>query len=185
MQAEGALKTAKLDIEFTRVMSLRWPATSAATLVTAGNLVGQRGQCQPTLLTTVVSLDPIYFYFNIDEQTYLKNGSLAAGGVALTQGNPNRCTWRCPTTPAFPYEGRMDWIDNELDPGTGTCAARVAARTTPVQPRPVRARTPNGRRSVRGPAASRHGDRLRPVAQDRVRAWQDDTVRRARSSSAA
>ena len=70
MQAEGALKAAKLNVEFTHVMA---PIAGRVSrhLVTAGNLV-QGSEGGSTLLTSIVSLDPIYIYFDVDEATYLQ-----------------------------------------------------------------------------------------------------------------
>src|SRR5258707_14160680 len=67
---EGALRGAELNLEFTRVTA---PITGRVgrAEITEGNLVeGGAGQIKP--LTTLVSLDPIYVYFDVDEQTYLK-----------------------------------------------------------------------------------------------------------------
>ena len=74
MQAEGALKAAQLNIEFTHVMA---PITGRVSrhLVSAGNLV-QGSDGGSTLLTSIVSLDPIYIYFDVDEATYLRNNRL-------------------------------------------------------------------------------------------------------------
>src|SRR3954466_8829482 len=68
--AEAAVQTARLNLEWTRVRS---PIAGRVSneLVTAGNLV-QAGPPSATLLTTVVSLDPMYLYFDSDEQTYLR-----------------------------------------------------------------------------------------------------------------
>ena len=122
--AEGALKRAKLDVEFTRVLS-PMDGRIGRKLVTEGNLVSG-GDTSATLLTTVVSLDPIYLYFNLDEQTYLKNSRLRLAAPPPTaQDNPNAVHVALPDDTAFPYEGRMDWIDNELDPGTGTLRGRA------------------------------------------------------------
>ncbi|MGY3620333.1 RND family efflux transporter MFP subunit [Bradyrhizobium sp. USDA 10063] len=74
MQAEGALKAAKLNIEFSHVLA---PITGRVSrhLVSTGNLVhGSEGGA--TLLTSIVSLDPIYIYFDVDEATYLRNSRL-------------------------------------------------------------------------------------------------------------
>ena len=75
MQAEGTLKAAQLNIEFTHVLA---PITGRVSrhLVTPGNLVQGSDNGASTLLTTIVSLDPIYIYFDVDEATYLKNNKL-------------------------------------------------------------------------------------------------------------
>jgi membrane fusion protein, multidrug efflux system len=125
--AEGALKRAKLDLEFTRVMS-PIDGRIGRKLVTEGNLI-TGGDTGATVLTTVVSLDPIYFYFNIDEQTYLKNARLRlADQPPTSQDNTNPVYVALPDDTEFPHEGRMNWIDNELDQGTGTLRGRALLR---------------------------------------------------------
>src|SRR6266487_1063589 len=74
MQAEGALKAAKLNIEFTHVVAPIGGRVSRH-LVSVGNLV-QGSDGGSTLLTSIVSLDPIYIYFDVDEATYLKYNRL-------------------------------------------------------------------------------------------------------------
>src|SRR5688572_21349632 len=85
---EAALRAAELNLEFTRVTSPIDGRVSRA-IVTEGNLVSS-GPGEATLLTTVVSLDPVYAYFDADEQVYLryiargpaKAGHYAGGGPA-------------------------------------------------------------------------------------------------------
>ena len=72
---EAALRAAQLDLEFTRVTSPIDGRVGRA-IVTEGNLVSS-GPGEATLLTTVVSLDPIYASFDADEQTFLRYGDLA------------------------------------------------------------------------------------------------------------
>src|ERR1700704_6212405 len=70
MQAEGLLKAAQLNIEFTHVVAPIGGRVSRH-LVSVGNLVqGSDGGGSATLLTSIVSLDPIYVYFDMDEATY-------------------------------------------------------------------------------------------------------------------
>ena len=79
-QAEGVLKAAKLNIEFTHVLA---PITGRVSrhLVSVGNLV-QGSDGGATLLTSIVSLDPIYIYFDMDEATYQRNNRLWHRGQA-------------------------------------------------------------------------------------------------------
>src|SRR5438876_10375747 len=86
MQAEGSLKAAKLNIEFTHVMA---PITGRVSrhLVTPGNLV-QGSDGGSTLLTSIVSLDPIYIYFDVDEATYLRNSRLWFEGKRPSSRDP-------------------------------------------------------------------------------------------------
>jgi RND family efflux transporter MFP subunit len=119
--AAAAVETARLNLEWTRVRSPIAGRVSNA-LVTEGNLV----QASPsTLLTTVVSLDPMYVYFDSDEQTYLRYA-----GQAKSAGT----NWRTASLPVYlglanetgyPHEGRLDFVDNQVDPNTGTIRTRA------------------------------------------------------------
>jgi membrane fusion protein, multidrug efflux system len=124
MQAEGALKAAKLNIEFTHVMA---PIAGRVSrhLVTAGNLV-QGSEGASTLLTSIVSLDPIYLYFDVDEATYLRNNRLWFEGKRPSSRdtpNPVQVTLTGETKPS--HDGKMDFIDNRLDNSTGTLRSRA------------------------------------------------------------
>jgi RND family efflux transporter MFP subunit len=124
MQAEGALKAAQLNIEFTHVMA---PITGRASrhLVTPGNLV-QGSDGASTLLTSIVSLDPIYIYFDVDEPTYLRNNRLWFEGrrpSSRDTPNPVQVTLTGEAKPS--HDGKMDFIDNRLDNSTGTLRSRA------------------------------------------------------------
>jgi membrane fusion protein, multidrug efflux system len=124
MQAEGALKAAQLNIEFTHVMA---PIAGRASrhLVTPGNLV-QGSEGASTLLTSIVSLDPIYIYFDVDEATYLRNNRLWFEGrrpSSRDTPNPVQVTLTGETKPS--HDGKMDFIDNRLDNSTGTLRSRA------------------------------------------------------------
>jgi RND family efflux transporter MFP subunit len=119
--AEAAVQTARLNLEWTRVRSPINGRVSNA-LVTSGNLV-EAGP-PATLLTTVVSLDPMYVYFDSDEQTYLRYAGRARHGS----------NWRTAKLPVylglanedgFPHEGQLDFVDNQIDPNTGTIRTRA------------------------------------------------------------
>jgi membrane fusion protein, multidrug efflux system len=124
LQAEGALKAAKLNIEFTHVAA---PIGGRASrhLVSVGNLV-QGSDGGATLLTSIVSLDPIYIYFDTDEATYLRNNRLFFEGKRPSSRdtpNPVQVTLTGETKPS--HDGKMDFIDNRLDLGTGTLRSRA------------------------------------------------------------
>jgi membrane fusion protein, multidrug efflux system len=124
MQAEGALKAAKLNIEFTHVMA---PITGRVSrhLVSAGNLV-QGSEGSSTLLTSIVSLDPIYVYFDVDEATYQRNSKLWFEGKRPSSRdtpNPVQVTLTGETKPS--HEGKMDFLDNRLDVSTATLRSRA------------------------------------------------------------
>ena len=117
---EAALRAAELNLEFTRVTA---PTTGriGRAIVTAGNLVSS-GPGDPTLLATVVSLDPIYATFETDEGTFLKYAQ-ARGGIAPS-GSP-AVRMALATDEGFPREGRLIFLDNQIDPSTGTIRARA------------------------------------------------------------
>ena len=118
---EGALRGAELNLEFTRVTA---PITGRVgrAEITEGNLVeGGAGQIKP--LTTLVSLDPIYVYFDVDEQTYLKyahftqsHGSHELHGSALLG---------LADEDGFPHTGLVSFVDNQVSSSTGTIRLRA------------------------------------------------------------
>ena len=124
LQAEGALKRAKLDVEFTKV---RAPIAGRVSrhLVTVGNLV-QGSESGATLLTTIVSISPIQVYFDMDEAVYQRNSRLWAEGKRPSSrdtANPVQITLTGETKPS--HDGKMDFLDNRLDAGTGTLRGRA------------------------------------------------------------
>jgi RND family efflux transporter MFP subunit len=125
MQAEGALKAAQLNIEFTHVLA---PITGRVSrhLVSLGNLVQGSDTGASTLLTTIVSLDPIYIYFDMDEAIYLKNNKLWFEGKRPSSRdtpNPVQVALTGETKPS--HEGHMDFVDNRMDVSTGTLRGRA------------------------------------------------------------
>src|SRR5262245_39497330 len=106
---EAALRAAELNLEFTRV-SAPIEGRAGRAVVTEGNLVSS-GPGEATLLTTVVSLDPIYAYFDADEQIFLKysagsrHGARGALPIRMALANDE----------GFPRVGHMDFLDNQLD----------------------------------------------------------------------
>lgn len=127
--AEAAVARARLDLQFTQV---RAPISGRAgrAMITAGNLA----QADTTVLTSVVSLDPVHVYFEGDEQTFLKYQALMRSGDRAGSGNPVRIGLS--GTDGYPYEGVVDFVDNQVDPATGTIGLRA------VLPNPDRLFTP-------------------------------------------
>jgi multidrug efflux system membrane fusion protein len=132
---EAALRAAELNLEFTRVTSPIDGRVGRA-IVTEGNLVSS-GPGEATLLTTVVSLDPVYAYFDADEQIFLKyTASLSAGlqGPALrNRGSQLPIRMALANDQGFPRAGHMDFLDNQLDGATGTIRARAVFRNSDGQ----------------------------------------------------
>jgi membrane fusion protein, multidrug efflux system len=124
MQADGLLKAAQLNIEFTHVLAPMAGRVSRH-LVSPGNLV-QGSEGSATLLTSIVSMDPIYIYFDVDETTYLKNNKLWFEGrrpSSRDTANPVQVTLAGETKPS--HDGKMDFLDNRLDVSTGTLRSRA------------------------------------------------------------
>jgi RND family efflux transporter MFP subunit len=119
--AQAALDAAALNLEFTRVTAPIAGRISRA-LVTSGNFVAN-GQ---TLLTTLVSLDPIYVSFDGDEQAYLRYAKFArAVTPAASPGARNPVRVGLADESGYPHQGVMVFVDNALDPATGTIRSRA------------------------------------------------------------
>jgi multidrug efflux system membrane fusion protein len=125
--AEAAKNSAALNLEFTQIKSPIDGRVSDAR-ITLGNLV-QPGAGPESVLTTVVSVDPIYAKVDADENAVLKYVKLSEQG--------KRVSARTAKIPAyvelgnetdFPHEGYVDFVDNRLDPSTGTVRARVVLK---------------------------------------------------------
>jgi multidrug efflux system membrane fusion protein len=125
--AEAAKNAAALNLEFTQIKS---PIDGRVSdqRITVGNLV-QPGAGPESVLTTVVSVDPIYAKVDADENALLKYVKLSEEG--------KRVSARTAKIPAyvelgnetdFPHEGYVDFVDNRLDPSTGTVRARVVLK---------------------------------------------------------
>lgn len=127
--AEAAVTRAELDLGYTVV---RAPIDGRAgrALVTVGNLA----QADATMLTTVVSLDPVHVYFETDEQTYLDYQALERLGQRAADHHAVRVALA--NEDGYPHTGTVDFIDNRVDPATGTIRARA------VLPNPDRVFTP-------------------------------------------
>ena len=128
-QAEGVLKAAQLNVEFTHVIAPIGGRVSRH-LVDIGNLV-QGSEGNSTLLTSIVSLDPIYIYFDIDEATYLKYNKLwFEGKRPSSRDNPNpvQVSLTGETKPS--RNGTINFLDNQLDISTGTLRGRAVIPNT-------------------------------------------------------
>ncbi|MDG2517631.1 MULTISPECIES: efflux RND transporter periplasmic adaptor subunit [Lysobacter] len=119
--AEAAVENARLDLQFT---SVRSPINGRAgrAMVTEGNLAN----ADTTLLTTVVSQDPVFVYFESDEQSFLRYQELARKGERAETKNPVRVGLA--SEQGYPHEGTVDFVDNQVDPSTGTIRARAVLK---------------------------------------------------------
>jgi membrane fusion protein, multidrug efflux system len=118
--AQAARDSAQLNLEFTHVTS---PVDGRVSrqLVNIGNLV----QADATPLTTVVSIDPIYAYFSMDELAALSYQRLIREGkVASSQDGKVPVYLQLQDETGFPHEGTIDFSDNAFDSTTGTLLVR-------------------------------------------------------------
>jgi len=113
--ANAALSAAKLNLEFTEVRAPIDGRVSRA-LITQGNLVSS-----DSLLTTIVSDDPVYASFDADEQTFLRYSRNAANRVA----GEDPVYMGLTDEKDFPHRGRLNFLDNQVDRKTGTIRARA------------------------------------------------------------
>lgn len=123
--AEAALKAAQLDLEFTEVRAPIAGRISDAR-VTAGNLVTGGSTSTSTLLTTIVSLDRMYCYLDVDEASALRYRQLYREGKrASALFVPIPAEMALGNEQGFPHQGTIDFVDNQLNPATGTIRARA------------------------------------------------------------
>lgn len=122
--AKAALESARLDLEFTQVRSPIDGRVSRA-LLTEGNYVsGAAGSA--TLLTTVVSVDPVYVYASVDEDTLLKfNRLVEAKQLGTGDGGKIPVELELADEAVFPHRGSIESFDNQLDPNTGSILLRA------------------------------------------------------------
>ena len=121
--AQAAVDAARLNLEFTQV---RAPISGRAgrALVTAGNLVSAGGSA--SVLTTLVALDKMHVHFDTDERTFLHYAELARKGERPSEngaGVPVQIG--LVGEEGFPHSGVVDFLDNQVDPTTGTIRARA------------------------------------------------------------
>src|SRR5216110_1198406 len=125
--AEAAKNAAALNLEFTQIKS---PVDGRVSdqRITLGNLV-QPGAGPESVLTTVISVDPIYAKVDADENAILKYVKLSEEGKRVSARTAKIPAWvELGNETDFPHEGYVDFVDNRLDPGTGTIRARIVLK---------------------------------------------------------
>ena len=153
--AEAELREAQLNLEFTEVRSPITGRVSDAR-ITKGNLV-TGGVQDANLLTTVVTLDPIYCHIDVDERSVLKYRQLHREGKRMSaQFGKVEAEMELALESKFPHKGYIDFVDNELDPTTGTIRARA------VFPNPDRLMAPGFFARVRIPGSGEYEGLLVP-----------------------
>jgi RND family efflux transporter MFP subunit len=124
--AEAARDLARLNVDFTKVKA-PFAGRVGRQLIDPGNLV----KADETVLTTIVTLDPIYVYFDVDERSVLKFRRLMEAGKVKSARESVAPVWMGLVdeveedgTPRFPHEGTINFVDNRVDPMTGTLRLR-------------------------------------------------------------
>jgi RND family efflux transporter MFP subunit len=119
--AQAALQSAQLNLGYTRIAAPISGRISRAN-VTAGNLVA----AGEPVLTTIVSMDRVYAYFDASEATYLKYARSARDGArASSRDTANPVLMGLSNEEGFPHQGKMDFVDNRLNPATGSIRGRA------------------------------------------------------------
>src|SRR5271155_4460156 len=115
---------AALNLEYSRVTA---PVSGRVSryVVTVGNLIQSGDQNSGTLLTTIVSVDPMYAYFDVDERTVLRIRQLIREGKAKSAGQTKwPVALGLATEEGFPHQGTINFEDNQVNPRTGTLRVR-------------------------------------------------------------
>lgn len=121
LSAQARLAQSELNLGFTRVRA-PFAGRAGAALVKPGNLVTPN----ESLLTTLVSVDPVYVSFTRDEHAYLRYQDLAReGNRQSSRDTRNPVLVGLANEDGYPHKGEMDFVDNALDPETGTIRARA------------------------------------------------------------
>ncbi|MBN1908394.1 MAG: efflux RND transporter periplasmic adaptor subunit [Pirellulales bacterium] len=160
--ARAHCESARLNVEFTNVLS---PINGLAgrNLITVGNLVKQ----DQTLLTTVVSQDPIWVYFDVDEHTMLQVARLMREGKIIANhqgGNVPVQIGLADEEGRYPHEGHVDYVSNQVDASTGTIQVRGVFPNPPKGPNKSRLLTPGLFVRIRLPIGDPHEAILVPQA---------------------
>ena len=124
ISAEAAVQSVQLDLQYTQVRS---PITGRASdwRVDIGNLISG-GSEQATLLTTIVQTDPIHVYFDASERELLNYMRLDRSGQRTSSREAKNPVYLAlADEDGLPHQGHMDFVDNRVDPNTGTIRGRA------------------------------------------------------------
>ncbi len=122
--AEAELRQARLNLDFTEIRA-PFHGRMSSSKVDPGNLI-VGGAANSTLLSTIVSIDPIHFVFSVSEADFLRYSRLH-GGPNRTGGRPEPLDIgvRLMDEERFVHKGALDFVDSEINPNSGTIAARA------------------------------------------------------------
>src|SRR6266566_2480640 len=156
--AKAAIRSAQLNVEFTHITA---PLTGRIGnhQVSVGNLVSGGDAATTPALTTIVSLDPIYFYFDMSEGDYLAYQRATAAGMLNEARETEPPVYAHLTDETeWPWKGQLNFLDNQVDRGAGTIRARATF------PNPGYFVTPGQFGRIRIPASQQHVAILIPDA---------------------
>ncbi|HHA1304573.1 TPA: efflux RND transporter periplasmic adaptor subunit [Enterobacter kobei] len=121
--AQAAVDAAQLNLDFTKVTAPIDGRASRA-LITSGNLVTAGDSA--SVLTTLVSQKTVYVYFDVDESTYLHYQNLARSGQGASSNHTALpVEIGLAGEEGYPHQGKVDFLDNQLAPSTGTIRMRA------------------------------------------------------------
>ncbi len=121
---KAAVAARQLDVEYAKITA---PVSGRVSryVVTVGNLIQSGDQVGGTLLTTIVSVDPMYAYFDVDEGTVQHVSQLTHEGKAKSAGdNEWPVSLGLAAEEGFPHQGTINFVDNQVNPKTGTLRVR-------------------------------------------------------------
>ena len=140
-----------LDLEYSRITA-PIPGRISRAMITTGNLINAGGS--DPVLTTIVSVDPIHIYFNIDERSLQRYAKARADSVTTRPSSIREAklpfNFGLETEVGFPHAGVLDFADNQIDPQTGTIQVRG------VLPNPAGQFVPGARVRIRVPISDAH-----------------------------
>src|SRR5437879_3717278 len=121
---KAVIASRQLDLDYTKVTA---PVSGRVSryLVTVGNLIQSGDQNGGTLLTTIVSVDPMYAYYDVDERTVQRISQLIrAGKVKWGRQTAWPVSLALATEEGFLHQGTVNFVDNQVNPKTGTLRVR-------------------------------------------------------------
>lgn len=127
--ADATIERARLDLEFSRITAPIDGQVGRA-LVTKGNLI-QGGPGDDAILTTIVSLDPMYVYYDVDERTVLRFRDRHRAALPKRSQLPSITEMKIPVLlglandEGFPHQGTIDFANNQVDVSTGSVEVRA------------------------------------------------------------
>ncbi len=123
--AKAAIRSAELNVGFSRITA---PLTGRISnhQVSIGNLISGSDSATTPAMTTIVSLDPIYFYFDMSEGDYLTYQRATAAGMLNEARETTPPVYaRLTDETEWPWKGQLNFLDNQMDRGAGTIRARA------------------------------------------------------------